>query len=168
MTTEFVTDLVTRATDIPARNEDVRLQHLWLSLLPHSWRSLAVLGASSGVPTIEVANSLAHIAWTYTGQPCVVFDMRDLTLRGLEQQVRDMGAQLRGGERVFIALRSLAENPTASPLAIASDAVVLCVQLGKTDIKNARKTVERVGRERFLGSLVVSPDGTPASIAATE
>jgi len=162
MTSECMTDLVVRTGDVPVVGEDVRLQHLWLSLMPYSWRSLAVLGASTGVPTIEVANSLARIAWTYTGQPSVVFDMRDLSLRLLKQQVRDMAAQLRGGERVFIALRSMAENPTASALAMASDAVVLCVELGKTDIKSAQKAVAKVGRERFLGTLVVSPDGKPS------
>src|SRR5277367_5529623 len=117
MITDTMTDLVIRAGESPVVGEDVRLQHLWLSLKPFSWRSLAILGASPGVPTIEVANSLARLSSTYTRLPTCVFDMRDLTLRLLERQVRDMAAQLHGGERVFIALRSLAENATASPLA---------------------------------------------------
>lgn len=34
------------------------------------------------------------------------------------------------------------------------DAAVLCVELGKVRLSAARRTIELVGRERFLGSIV--------------
>lgn len=141
----------------PAAVDDVRMQHLWLGLEKRPWRSLALVSASPGVPTLAAANSLAKIAWWYTGAPTCVFDMRDLSLRLLEHQLRDMASQLNGGERIFIALRSTSENPTAIPLAKAADAAVLCVELGKTDMKTAERTLEAVGRERFLGTILIAP-----------
>jgi hypothetical protein len=135
--------------------DDVRLQELWLSLQKRPWRSLAVMGASKGVDSLAAANRLAKIAWWYTGTPTCVFDMRDLSLRLLEHQLRDMAAQLQGGERIFIALRSTNENPTAAPLAQAADAAVLCIELGKTDMRTARRTLDAVGRDRFIGTLLV-------------
>jgi hypothetical protein len=139
--------------------DDVRMQHLWLGLERRPWRSLAIVSASKGVATLAAAHSLAKIAWWYTGAPTCVFDMRDLSLRLLEHQLRDMASQLHGGERVFIALRSTSENPTAVPLAQAADAAVLCVELGKTDMKAAQRTLDAVGRQKFLGTLLV-PKGT--------
>jgi hypothetical protein len=149
------TALVRCAPEVPALGDDVRLQLLWLALQRRTWRSLAVIAASEGVETLTVADTLAKIAWGYTGQPTCVFDMRDLNLRLLEHQIRDMAAQLQGGERVFVALRSINENPTAVPLAMAADAVVLCVELGRTDIKGAQRTLATIGREKFLGTLLV-------------
>ena len=159
------TALVRRAPEVPALGDDVRLQLLWLGLQQRSWRSLAVIAASEGIETLTVADTLAKIAWAYTGQPTCVFDMRDLNLRLLEHQIRDMAAQLQGGERVFVALRSINENPTAVPLAMAADAVVLCIELGRTDIKGAQRTLTAIGREKFIGSLLVprASKGVPVS-----
>jgi hypothetical protein len=153
--------LVLRGDKGISPQDEVLLQKLWLGLQARPWQSLAVLAASRGVPTLEAANSLARIGWWYTGRPSCVLDMRDLSLRLLEHQIRSMGAQLQGGERVFVALRSLSENPTASPLAMAADAAVLCVQLGKTDIKSAKQTIAAIGKNRFIGSILVSETGAP-------
>jgi hypothetical protein len=142
--------------------DESAVQALWLALQRRNWRSLAVLAASSNVATVEMAERLARIAWWFTGQPSCVLDMRDLSLRLLEHQMRSMTAQLQGGERVFVALRSPAENPTASPIATAADAVVLCVELGMTDVKSAQETIAAIGPDKFLGAIVVSRFGAPA------
>ena len=142
-------------------SDDVRAASLWLSLQQRSWRSLAILAGGPGVDTLETANSLARMGWWFTGQPTCVLDMRDMSLRLLEHQVREMAAQLRGGERAFVALRSIPENPTAVPLAKAADAVVLCVELGSTDIQRAREAIRVIGRSRFLGTILV-PKCAPA------
>jgi hypothetical protein len=147
--------LILRADTVPVLGDEVELQTLWLSLARRSWRSLAVLAASKGTSTIGVANSLARMALWYTGQPSCVFDMRDLHLRFLDEQVRDMAAQMQGEERVFVALRSLSENATTAPLAMAADGVVLCLELGNADIKSAKRTIAAIGRERFLGTILV-------------
>lgn len=141
--------------------DDVRLQSLWLSLQQRKWRSLALVSATRGTGTLAAANDLAKIAWWYTGQPTAVFDMRDLSLRLLDHQLRDMASQVEGAERVFIALRSTDENPTAVPLARAADACVLCVQLGKTEARSALKTLEAIGRHRFIGTILVNVTGEP-------
>ena len=143
--------------------DELELQRLWLSLVARPWRSLAVVAASKGTPSLGAATGLARIARWYTGQPSCVFDMRDLNLRFLEPQIRDMAAQLQGGERVFIALRSLSENATTAPLAMAADGVVLCAELGKSDIRSARRAIATIGRERFIGTIVCSENGTPCS-----
>jgi hypothetical protein len=91
----------------PRLADDAALQHLWISLQQRSWRSLAVLSASADIASLDVAHALARIAWSYTGQPVCIFDMRDASLRLLERRMREMASQLHGGERVFVALRPL-------------------------------------------------------------
>ncbi len=146
--------------------DDVQMQRLWLSLQLRPWRSLVLVGASKGVGTLGAANQLAKIAWWYTGQPTAVFDMRDLSLRLLEHQLREMASEVQGAERVFIAVRSTAENPTAAPLARAADCAALCVELGRTDARSAQKTLDEIGRSHFIGTLLVPARSADEEVAA--
>jgi hypothetical protein len=135
--------------------EDVKLQKLWLATQRRTWRSLAVMAAGKSVDTLPIAEMLAQIAWCYRGQPSCVFDLRDVSLRLAEYQIREAHAQVEAGTRVLVALRSVAENPTAALIAREVDAVVLCVQLGRTELKAAEHTIDEIGRDRVLGSIVV-------------
>jgi hypothetical protein len=157
-----VSTLVRREPGRPNALDDVPSQLLWLATQRRAWRSLAVLGASKEVPTLHVANMLAKLAWWYRGQPSSVADFRDLSLRLVEYQLGDVASQLeRGPVTVVIALRSIFENPTVVPVSRAVDAAVLCVQLGVTKIADSRKTVEAIGREKFLGTIVVGGPEKP-------
>jgi hypothetical protein len=141
---------------------DVQLQQLWLATQRRAWRSLAVVSASAGLPTIDSANMLAKMAWRYSGEPTSVFDLRDVSLRLVEHQLREIQVQVAAGDRVFVALRSVTENPAAVPIARAADALVLCVALGKTDMRSAQRTLDAIGRERFLGTILVEgASGSP-------
>jgi hypothetical protein len=143
--------------------DDVPSQMLWLALQRRAWRSLAVVGASKDLPTIDVANMLARLAWWYQGQPSSVADFRDLSLRLVEYQLGDVAAQLqRGRVTVIIALRSIFESPTVVPVARAVDAAVLCVQLGVTKISDSRKTIETIGHDKFLGTIIIPSNSSAA------
>ncbi len=98
----------------------------------------------------------AKLAWWYRGQPSSVADFRDLPLRLVEHQLRDLQLQL-DTERVtiIVALRSIYENPTVAPVVSGVDAAVLCVHMGATKIASAKRTVETIGRDKFLGTIVV-------------
>jgi hypothetical protein len=137
--------------------EDLRLQKLWLATQRRTWQSLAVVAASESVQTLPIAEMLAQIAWCYRGQPSCVFDLRDVSLRLAEYQVREAQAQADSGARVLVALRSVAENPTTLLIARAMDAVVFCVELGTTQFKAADHALDEIGRERVLGSIIVRP-----------
>jgi hypothetical protein len=147
--------LVVAGAHKPRIWEDIRLQKLWLAVQRREWRSLAVLAASKGVDTIQIAELLAHVAWTYRGQPSCVFDLRDLSLRLADYQMREVQAQVEAGTRVMIALRSTGENPTAVPIARQADAVVLCIGMGETRIKSVEGAIAEVGRDKVLGSIIV-------------
>jgi hypothetical protein len=148
-------------TNTPSNQaDDLRLQQLWIALEKRPWRSLALLAGSRGVATLDVADLLAKIAWWYSGEPTSVFDLRDLSVRLVDHQLRELEQQLAAGDRVFVALRSTLENPSAVRVAQACDAVALLVALGETDVKSAEGTINAVGRERFLGSILLPTRGS--------
>jgi hypothetical protein len=158
------TALAVAAPAVPNVWEDARLQTLWIATQRREWRSLAVIGADEGVDTLKISEMLAQIAWAYRGQPSCVFDFRDLGLRLADYQMREVQAQVESGVRAILALRSTSENPTAIPLARLADAVVLCIDLAKTRIGAAERTIAEIGRDRVIGSIIVRPEGgKPAS-----
>jgi hypothetical protein len=143
--------------------DNVQLQKLWLATQRREWRSLAVLATSPSVDTMELAELLAKLAWWYRGQPSCIFDFRDLSMRLVDYHQRDVKAQVETGVCVFIALRSTVENPAAIPIARSADAAVLGIELGKSDMKIAERTISEIGRERVLGAIVVRPHGIKRS-----
>jgi hypothetical protein len=148
-------NLALRGATAPHPSDDVRFQQLWLATQQRPWRSLALLAGSRGVATLDAADLLAKIAWWYSGEPTSVFDLRDLSVRLVEHQLRELEQQVAAGDRVFVALRSTLENPSAVRVARACDAVALLVELGETEMKSAEATVNAVGRDRFLGTILL-------------
>jgi len=57
----------------------------------------------------------------------------------------------------IIAIDAVAENPLILPVALAADAVLLCVELGRTRLDDARHTVELIGRDRIMGTVLIRP-----------
>jgi hypothetical protein len=151
------TSIVTRRTNAPNPWDDVGLQRLWLGVERREWRSLAIIGASPGMETIHLAELFAQLAWRYRGQPSTVCDLRELSMRLIDYQVREMHAQLDEGLRLVVALKSIFDNPTATPIAKQTDAVLVCIALGETNFKAAEETLAAVGRERVIGSILLRP-----------
>jgi hypothetical protein len=147
--------LTLRASDAPNLWDDVRLQKLWLSVERREWRSLAVLGAGKTVDSVHIAELIAQLAWRYRGQPSTVCDLRDLSMRLIDYEVREMQALVASGTRVIVALRSIFENPTATPIARQTDAALLIIAFGDTNFKEAEATIAAIGRDRVLGSIIL-------------
>lgn len=57
--------------------------------------------------------------------------------------------------QVVISIRSVLEEPLGVAVAQAADAVVLCVELGRSRLASARRTLELVGPERVVGTFLV-------------
>ncbi len=57
--------------------------------------------------------------------------------------------------QVVVAIQPIVVEPLGVAIAQAADAVVLCVELGRTRFKAARRTIELIGRERIAGTVLV-------------
>jgi hypothetical protein len=99
------------------------------------------------------------------GESIGVFDFRDVRGCKVVDALAAAFGQMRPGDRMVFAARSISENLATIPLARATDGAVLCVSIGSTSIRCVEETIAQIGKERFLGSLVIHGlgDGVPVA-----
>ncbi len=136
---------------------------LWFAVQTRPWESLAVLPAGPGESAKDVANALFDVGALASGGPMRLLDARDVTLTSSASVIVNMsslvaasGERRAGGtQRVVVVLASVIDVMAGIPIAMAADAVVLTVTLGKTRLDDARRTLELVGAHRVLGTILV-------------
>jgi hypothetical protein len=131
-------------------------ERLWLATQRRPWRSLAVIPAGVGVNTPRIARALAGVGSSHLGRSIRIADATTITLAGLEACLSACIEPREKTRRVVIALGPVLENPASLALAQAADAAILCLVLGKSSISEAERTIEEVGRARFVGSIILS------------
>jgi hypothetical protein len=60
------------------------------------------------------------------------------------------------GKRCIVVLKLVTENATTVPMAQNVDAALLGVFIGETSYVAATRTIEEVGRPKFLGTVVLN------------
>jgi hypothetical protein len=134
------------------------LQNLWFALAARPWSALAVVPALGANGAPKVAGALVEIGRRTTADRSVA--LLDATAAPVEQVpalADELASRIAQGQRVVLAIDPLEENPASLALASRCDAAVVCVTLGESDVKSARETIERCGRTRFVGSVVLVP-----------
>jgi hypothetical protein len=129
-------------------------QRMWLCTQRHDWRTLALVPGDEETSTFDVANLIARLALDH-GESIHVADLRALRLQHVDAFLEGSRWDVRQGDRVIFATQSASVNLATVPLARAADCAILCVSLGATRLENVRDSVEQIGREHFLGSLLV-------------
>jgi hypothetical protein len=148
--------------------DEPELQRMWFSARAHEWRSLALVPASDDVCVVRLARAFAALGLRDRGESIGVADLRDVPLPNLRGPIEVIRWHLRRGERVILALSPCFRSAATVPLVRAADSAVLCVSLGATRIAEANETVQQVGRDPFIGTVLVrSPPFAPRSAAST-
>jgi hypothetical protein len=98
------------------------------------------------------------VGWQHRGLPMGLANLCNVPLSHIDAAISQVKAHVDNGDRVLVALGSIFENPTTVALAQAADRVLLCVTLGVTEISGAEQTVEEIGRDRFIGTVILHPD----------
>lgn len=130
-------------------------QRLWLSTQRREWRSLAVIPVGGRIATPPVARSLVSVGSSHLGALIRLNDATAITIAGLGACLRGLTDPRESAARVIVALGSVLENPASLAVAQAADAAILCLVLGESSISEAERTIEEVGRARFVGSLIL-------------
>jgi len=140
----------------------VSLQHLWFTLQRQEWSSLVVMPAGPESSALEVAQTLHELGKLTMGERLRLLDARGVPLSGTAAFILEMTgsspvrpAQDARGERVLVVVDWVLAEPSGIPIALAADAVLLCVQLGKTTIASAREVIGLIGAQRFLGCITL-------------
>jgi len=141
---------------LPAGPIDAAWQRIWLRAQGRGWVSLALIGSSPRAPeaTMRVAGMLARIS-EELGHPLVVLDARNVELRSMatiQSRMRSLSAR---GTRTIAVLQLPMYNPVTVPIAQAADSSMLCVFVGESRLGNSTQTIEQIGRDRFLGTVIL-------------
>lgn len=134
--------------------EDPAWQRFWLNLESLDWRSLAVVPAGDD-SSIDLVHGLAAVAWQQRGASVIVADMRMVPLTALRAARDELRRRVEHGERVLIAMRSLAQSPTTSTIAREADKALVCVFAGQSSRAQVRSTIREIGIHRCLGSILI-------------
>jgi hypothetical protein len=152
----FATALVPRAdgSDVEPNHP---WGHTWFTLLQVQWTSLVLVPAEPGLDTVEVARALADVGRQYQFEPIQVIDAGDVasgTLQGVLGTIEQFNGSV---ARLLIAVSSPLTHDAAIPAARAADAAVLVVDVGRTPLASARRTIACVGASHFLGAIARHP-----------
>lgn len=132
-------------------------QRLWLRCQQHDWQSLAFIGSSKRDPDgiLEIAHGMARLA-SELGQELTVFDARNLGLKDMGRMLSQIQSITSRGKRCIVVLRLVTENATTVPMAQNVNAALLGIFIGETSVVAASRTIDEVGRAKFLGSVVLN------------
>ncbi len=141
----------------PSNTMDPVWQRLWLRCQQHDWQSLAFIGSSKRDPdgVLEIAHGMARLA-SELGQELTVFDARNLGLKDMGRMLAQIQSITSRGKRCIVVLKLVTENATTVPMAQNVDAALLGVFIGETSVVAATRTIDEVGRPKFLGSVVLN------------
>jgi len=129
-------------------------QRMWLRTQGRDWRTLALVPGDDQTSTFEVANLMVGLALDQ-GESIHVADLRELKLKHVDAFLQGIRWDATQGDRIIFATRAASTNVATVPLARAADCAILCMSLGKSSLGAARETIEQIGREHFVGSLLV-------------
>jgi len=140
------------------------LQQLWFSLQRREWSTLVAVPGDRDSSVMEFGRPLYDVGRLAMGEKLRLIDARDVKLTRTAALILEMtgggsnrGPGSQGGDRVLVLIESVLSHPSGVPVALAADAALLCVELGKTSIAAARETVRIVGAHRFLGCITLPP-----------
>ncbi len=131
------------------------VQQQLLACLRTPWSSLAVVPAQPGTTGRFVAEALADVAWLVRAKDVRVFSAEGLDVAGASKIIVDMVAHVAGGGLAVAIIDPVVARQAGVPIALAADGVLLCVHLGVTELANAKKTVELIGQDKFIGAITV-------------
>ena len=162
----------------PPRLPPREVQELWFATRRRDWKSLAVVATAPRMSTLALAQALAEVAALIHGGSVRVrcaegTDLEQLASLIVEMSGRDPSS-VRGpsaprvswvagtpGEDaardglIIAAVESVVHAPLLLPVALAADAVLLCVERAVTDVDTARHCIELIGRNRIVGAVLL-------------
>lgn len=169
-----VSELQKAAGKKRARRPDPAAQarSLWLAITRRSWHTLAVLPAHEGGSALSLAYELVEAGNILRRRPVELISAEGLDLtaasgwlfEAVSGRIGPRALEANAGTVVpepfgrVVVLESVASNMLSVPVAQAADACLLVVEQGVSDLSSARATLKAVGRERFVGSAIISAE----------
>jgi hypothetical protein len=140
-----------------------QFQELWFALQRRPWASLVVVPADETSSAAWIAQSVAAVGTGLHGPAvrAVVAETLDFdSAAELATTLSSAGgtgprAAARSGQMI-VAIGPVIAQPLAIAVARAADGALLCIEKGRTRMASARRTIELIGADRFIGCLMLT------------
>lgn len=145
------------------RQPSISVQQLWFQVHERAWSSLVLVPADPGGSAAGVAANLAKVGAMLGDVAPRVLNSERMDAAMIVDLIADLSSPRpsaasgdSGQRRTLISIDSVLFNPMGIGIAQAADAVLLCVRTRRTKLAQARRTVELIGSDRFIGSVILS------------
>jgi hypothetical protein len=130
-------------------------ERLWFATRQKAWSSLAIIPSDPGIDAESIAESLVATGRIHGERQVSLLNARGVQLSGVHQFVDTLVAMTGRGDWVIVPVDPISDNPNAVPIVQATSAALLVVRLGESRLASAQTAIDTVGRDRFLGSIVL-------------
>lgn len=134
---------------------DNEWQRIWFSIRQQGWSSLTLVPTHASIDGQKVAEAFAATGRVQGERPVSVINGTGIHIEGVQQVIEAIEAAVSRGEWVIVPVDAIADNPSGIAIVQAASASLLLVRLGESLLTSAQNAIDAVGRERFLGSLVL-------------
>lgn len=126
---------------------------IWFSLAEHQWQSLVLVPSVASVSAATSARALGAVGNTYEERSVLVIEAEEIAPSSAREVIRRLKERNSAGERTIVVVSSPMLDVSAIPIARAVDAAVLVVPLGAAVLRDARRVMGLIGRDRFIGAI---------------
>jgi hypothetical protein len=130
-------------------------QQIWFTALRRPWSSLALVPAGPGDSALFAAEALAAVGRLHGGRAIRLVDAEEAGLTDVADILESLAAIAGREELAVVAAGCPLTEAAAIPIARAADAALLVVPLGDAHFSGARRVVDLVGRDRFIGAVTL-------------
>jgi hypothetical protein len=127
-----------------------------LTCMRGTWHSLVVVPAEPGLSARPVAEALVEVSGLVRGNSAKLFPAEGLEISGASKIIVETMSHVENAGLAVASIDSVVEKQSGVPIVMAADAALLCVHLGLTTTENARKTIELIGRDKFIGVITIA------------
>jgi len=145
------------SADLRASLPEAQWQQIWFLALQQPWSSLVLVPAHPGFSALFVAEALADVGRLHGHRPVKLLNAERLDLPDIARVLGPLAALTSREERAVVAAECPLARAASIPIARAADVAVLVVPLGEGRFSDARRAMELVGRDRFVGAITVEP-----------
>jgi hypothetical protein len=133
----------------------VQWQQVWFAALRRPWSSLALIPSHPGSSALFVAEALAAVGRLHGQRPARLLDAEGVDLPNVGDVLRSLAAITGREELAVVAVGCPIDKAASIPIARTADAALLVVPLGEGRFEEARRAIDLVGREHFMGAVTL-------------
>jgi hypothetical protein len=134
---------------------DKRWQQIWFAAMRRPWSSMALVPARPGTSALFVAEALASVGRLQGDRPVKLLDAEKTELPAVAEVGKSLAAIVDRLELAVVATDCPLSRPSSIAIARLADAAVLMVPLGEARFSEARRVMDLVGRDRFIGAVTL-------------